>query len=97
MVDNISIMAHHDAELEGGGDHLIGLSVEVLIRLLALMNCAHVPLISYTASKAQACLRLEHVGLTDQHHVLLQSLQVGFNSSFFVLLQFLSCRIRRWP
>ena len=24
MVDNTSIMAHHDAELEGGGDHLIG-------------------------------------------------------------------------
>jgi len=23
MVDNTSIMAHHDAELEGGGDHLI--------------------------------------------------------------------------
>ncbi len=24
MVRNISIMAHYDAELEGGGDHLIG-------------------------------------------------------------------------
>jgi len=23
MVDKASIMAHHDAELEGGGDHLI--------------------------------------------------------------------------
>jgi len=23
MVGNVSIMAHHDAELEGGGDHLI--------------------------------------------------------------------------
>ncbi len=25
MVANTSIMAHRDAELEGGGDHLIGL------------------------------------------------------------------------
>jgi hypothetical protein len=27
MVANTSIMAHHDAELEGGGDHLIGLYI----------------------------------------------------------------------
>jgi len=26
MVDFTSIMAHYDAELEGGGDHLIGTS-----------------------------------------------------------------------
>jgi hypothetical protein len=24
MVDNNSILAHYDADLEGGGDHLIG-------------------------------------------------------------------------
>jgi len=38
MVHNISIMAHRDAELEGGGDHLIGLLWS--ISLLSLMESA---------------------------------------------------------
>ena len=33
MVDNTSIMAHHDAELEGGGDHLIDRLLESLSSL----------------------------------------------------------------
>ena len=43
------------------------------------MKCAHAPLISYTASKAQRRYSLKHVGLTDQHHVLLQSFMVRVN------------------
>jgi hypothetical protein len=41
MVDNTSIMAHRDAELEGGGDHLIDrlLDEDKILPMDVLLSC----------------------------------------------------------
>jgi hypothetical protein len=64
MVDNTSIMAHRDAELEGGGDHLIDrLSHQTWRKLLLLMAQARLSLLRDSASPTGMRLLLaRHLG-----------------------------------
>ncbi len=96
MVANTSIMAHRDAELEGGGDHLIGLKLQIGC-LRALMEFAKNDLISYRVLLAQTIYQVLVLAVQPVVPSLIYRLAQHSVTSLFLLTQFkIRSRAMRW-